>query len=235
MSSWSDISTWRGTNNHGGPMLEHRGVVLHIAEGSYEGTIAWCQNSSAEVSAHFVVAKDGRIAQLVDTAVQSWCQSAGNPYYLSIENEGHGGDALTSAQLEACAKIAARASTLHGVPLQLADSPTAHGLGYHSMGGATWGGHYDCPGDRIIAQRPEIIARAKALIGEGGLMATTSEKIDAMMMGFPSTPDGDPVCPTRWQIATEAWQAEVTRKLNELGQLKIDYPALAKALINALK
>jgi len=66
-------------------------------------------------------------------------------------------------------------------------------------------------------------------------MATTSEKIDAMMMGFPSTPNGDPVCPTRWQIATEKWQAETTKKIDALTTLKIDYAALAKALIEALK
>lgn len=73
------------------------------------------------------------------------------------------------------------------------------------------------------------------LAGGAGLMATTSEKIDAMMMGFPSTPDGDPVCPTRWQIATEKWQAETTKKIDALTTLKIDYAALAKALIEALK
>jgi N-acetylmuramoyl-L-alanine amidase len=167
MAQWADIATWRGTNNHGGPLLEHRGVVLHIAEGTYEGTISWCQNPSAEVSAHFVVAKDGRIAQLVDTGSQSWCQSAGNPYWLSIENEGHGGDVLTDAQIEACVRILAHACQVHGVPLQLADNPSAHGLGYHSMGGAAWGGHNSCPGDRIIAQRTQIITRACALVKGG--------------------------------------------------------------------
>jgi len=75
------------------------------------------------------------------------------------------------------------------------------------------------------------------LTGEG-LMATAEEKINAMMMGFPSTADGDPVCPTRWQIATEAFQAEVRKDLAEIKAqptITIDYPALAKALIDALK
>lgn len=65
-------------------------------------------------------------------------------------------------------------------------------------------------------------------------MATTSEKIDAMMMGFPSTSDGDPVCPTRWQIQTEKFQAEVRTTLAEIKAQttpSIDYEALAKALL----
>ena len=68
------------------------------------------------------------------------------------------------------------------------------------------------------------------LTGGAELMATTSEKIDAMMMGFPSTPDGDPVCPTRWQIATEKWQADTTKKLAAM--TSIDYSMLAKAVVN---
>jgi len=79
------------------------------------------------------------------------------------------------------------------------------------------------------------------------LMATASEKIDAMMMGFPSTADGDPVCPTRWQIATEKWQGETKQAITLLSQAvaeireitaqaqpTIDYAALAKALLAEL-
>lgn len=69
------------------------------------------------------------------------------------------------------------------------------------------------------------------LTGEG-LMATAEEKINAMMMGFPSTADGDPVCPTRWQIATEKWQSDTTKKLAEM--TSIDYSMLAKAVVNEL-
>lgn len=30
MSRWSDLAEWRGpTVNHGGPMLEQRGLVIH--------------------------------------------------------------------------------------------------------------------------------------------------------------------------------------------------------------
>jgi hypothetical protein len=77
------------------------------------------------------------------------------------------------------------------------------------------------------------------LTGGAELVATTNEKIDAMMMGFPSTPDGDPVCPTRWQIATEKWQVKADAQLKELRDLivagqqmpPLDYQALARELL----
>lgn len=58
-----------------------RGAVLHIAEGSFKGTVDWFQNAASGVSSHFVVARDGRIAQCVsvfDTAYAnglSWSSS----------------------------------------------------------------------------------------------------------------------------------------------------------------
>ncbi|MCU0490265.1 MAG: N-acetylmuramoyl-L-alanine amidase [Chloroflexaceae bacterium] len=49
-----------------------RAVVLHSAEGSYRGTIAWLQNGSVQVSAHFVVSRSGQIAQLISTDDSAW-------------------------------------------------------------------------------------------------------------------------------------------------------------------
>lgn len=146
-------------------MVAHRGVVLHIAEGYYEGTVSWCLNPDAGVSAHFVVGKGGKVAQLVDTGVRSWCQAAGNAEWLSIENEGYAGDSLTPEQVEACARILAKAHRVHGVPMVVATSPAGRGLGHHSMGGAAWGGHDRCPGVKVIAQKALIVRRAQELAG----------------------------------------------------------------------
>lgn len=172
MGVWSDIAEWRGpTPNHSGPMLEQRGVVVHIAEGGFEGTISWCKNPGSNVSCHFVVAADGRIAQVADTDVTVWTQIAGNGHWLSVENEGFTPNALTPAQVEANAKILAKAHEVYGVPLQIATNPDGRGLGHHSMGtngqqnptdtwtGPTWG-HEDCPGPAIVAQKPAIVAIA---------------------------------------------------------------------------
>ncbi len=167
MSRW-DIAEWRGpTPNQGGRMLEQRGLVVHIAEGTYEGTISWQKNPAAQVSSHFVVGVDGRIAQCVDSDVTAWTQRDGNGHWLSVENAGHTPSPLTAAQVEANARLLAYGHKLYGYPLALAGSPSGRGLGYHSMGaeaGANWG-HPDCPGPAIKAQLPAILARAVEIAG----------------------------------------------------------------------
>lgn len=175
---WTDLARWVGpTPNQSGAMVEHRGLVLHIADGSYEGTIAWQRNPTADVSSHFIVSKTGAIAQMVDTDVTAWTQRAGNGHWLSVENEGRGGQRLTDQQIEANARLLARAHRVYRVPLQLATSPSGRGLGHHSMGaesGVNWG-HASCPGEPIKAQKSQILARAKVLAG-----ATTQEETMAI-------------------------------------------------------
>jgi N-acetylmuramoyl-L-alanine amidase-like protein len=168
MGVWTDIATWRGpTKNVGGSVVRYLYVVLHIADGTFEGTIAWQKNPSSNVSSHFVVAKDGRIAQIVDTTWQAWTQIEGNPYSISIENEGFGGDALTPAQVESCAQLLARAHREHGIPVQVTSVVGTPGLGHHSMGyesGVNWG-HQFCPGSAVKNQKPAIVARAIEILG----------------------------------------------------------------------
>jgi hypothetical protein len=164
MARWPDVGGWVGTDNHGGAMSGHRGLVVHIAEGTYLGTISWEKNSDSRVSSHFVTARDGRCAQMVDTANKSWCQVAGNSEWLSVENEGHSGDKLTEKQLDLVAKMFAKGHVVYGYPLQVASGPNGYGLGSHRMGGDAWGGHYSCPGSPIIAQFPEIVNRAKKIV-----------------------------------------------------------------------
>lgn len=155
-------ATWRPVPNctKDGQESVH-GVVLHIMEGTLDGSDSWFRNPSSQASSHFGVGTDGRIYQWVDTADRAWAQAAGNRDWLSIEHEGHAGDSLTAAQLAATARILAWAHTQHGVPLQSTDSVDGRGLGWHGMGGSAWGGHTGCPGDPIKAQRGAIIAAAK--------------------------------------------------------------------------
>lgn len=137
-----------------------QGVVLHIMEGTLDGSDSWFRNPTAQASAHFGVGRDGRIYQWVDTADRAWAQVAGNRMWLSIEHEGHTGDSLTPVQLAATARVVAWMHDVHSVPLIAVDSPSGHGIGWHGMGGAAWGGHTACPGDPIKAQRADIIAAA---------------------------------------------------------------------------
>ena len=122
MGWWTDLAERRGPVVNSGDgddrsgeeedrAVEGRGLILHIADGYYEGTIAWQHNPIADVSSQFVVAgprdlkygiPDGKLAQCVDTGEIAWTQRSGNGHWLSIECSGFGGDALSAAQIESC-------------------------------------------------------------------------------------------------------------------------------------
>lgn len=167
MAKWGDIATWVGPTVNESPFQMENvvGVVLHIQQGNEAGSIAWCKNPASKVSAHFFVPKVGKPEQLVDTADKAWAEAAGNAHWLSIENEGYSGQLLTASQFEACAQLLARAHKEYGVRLAVTDDPATGGLGWHGMGGDAWGGHPDCPGDPIKAQRSAIVLRAAAILG----------------------------------------------------------------------
>lgn len=197
MARWTDLAEWRGpTPNQGPEQVEVRGLVIHIAEGYYDGTINYQKGKGVSVSSHFVVGdgaksqgRDGAIAQVVDTDVTAWTQRAGNGHWLSVECAGFTPHPLTAAQVESLAQLLARVHREYGVPLQLAVNPDGRGLGHHSMGtsghsvptdtwtGPAWG-HEDCPGPAIIAQKPTILARAIQIAG-GGTDVQFTDKLTA--------------------------------------------------------
>jgi hypothetical protein len=163
---WTDIAVSDpGTPNHGGAATEQRGVVVHIAEGTYEGTIGWCKNPDSDVSCHFVVANDGRCTQMLDTDIACWAQRDGNGKWIAIENEGTSDYYLTPQQVQKNAEIFFKYCTVYGIACQEADSPDGWGLGHHSMGaenGDDWG-HSECPGELIKSQKPGIVSQALAM------------------------------------------------------------------------
>lgn len=241
MARWTDLAEWRGHaagnsgDGDGVPleaadrMYEYRGLVVHIAAGYYEGTISWQKNNTSDVSSHFVVAgprdvalgtKDGKLAQVVDTADRAWTQGDGNGHWLSIECSGFLPDRLSAAQIESIAQILARAHREYGVPLQVCASPSGRGLGHHSMGaenGYDWG-HDQCPGSNIIAQKPQIVARAKEIV-EG-----------AMQLSHPHD-DWLAMCDARGRDVA-AWKDEITATIDgkervEPNVFKQEFDALA--------
>lgn len=176
---------------------EHvRGLVVHIMDGTLAGTDSWFRNTASEVSAHFGTGRGGKLYQWVDTGDRAWAEAAGNRTWLSVENEGKGGDALTSAQLDRCAEILAWTHHMYGVPLLVAHDPSGHGLGYHSMGGAAWGGHTSCPGRRVVDQLQDIVDRASRITdgtsssgtapssGEAGHPARYQRTINGLTYGY---------------------------------------------------
>ena len=102
-------------------------IVCHITEGAFNGAVSWLINPQSQVSSHFVVAQDGRVAQLVPLTDTAWANGTttgtdnrgnrhsritavrdrnvnANLYTISIEHEGRlteTGGRLTPAQLEA--------------------------------------------------------------------------------------------------------------------------------------
>jgi hypothetical protein len=144
-----------------------QGLILHIQQGHESGTQTWFNDPKSQASAHFGNPKIGRLDQFVDSADKAWAEAAGNRFWISVENEGFSGDSLTGSQVQNLAQLMAWLHVVEKVPLQLADSPTGSGLGYHSMGGAAWGDHPNCPGQPIIVQRTEILMAATALLQAG--------------------------------------------------------------------
>lgn len=167
-------ATWRGpVPNVGGAMTDHRLFVVHIQDGSEAGTDAWIHNPAAQVSAHFGNPKTGGPDQWVDTGQVAWAEAAYNGVGISIENEGHSGESLTASQVENAAQILAWAHGVHGVKLQVTDDPGGEGVIGHGLLGAAGGGHYDCPGPPILAQRQAIVNRAARIVAAASVPTHT--------------------------------------------------------------
>lgn len=158
---------WKGpVPNQSGATAGVRLFVVHIMDGTFAGTDAWFHNPKAHASSHLGTARDGRLAQWVDTSVKAWAQAAFNPVAVSIENEGHSGDQLTGPQLEQVAQAFAWAHLTHpGIALQRTVDPDGSGLIAHGELGTAGGGHFACPGDPIKRQFPAIVARAVQIVG----------------------------------------------------------------------
>ena len=152
-------ATWRNSPNHGGPLAKSVGVILHVEAGTEAGTCQVFSEASYQASAHFGIAKDGRIDQFVDTSNVAWAQAQGNSSYFSIETEGYPTESLTDDQCQSFAKLYAwlRTQPNASFGFTLAEVPGQPGLGWHGMGGVAWGGHTGCPGDLRKAQRQHIL------------------------------------------------------------------------------
>jgi hypothetical protein len=86
-------------------------IVVHVTEGAFWGSVQWLKNPRAHASSHFVVARTGKIVQLVHLSDIAW--HAGNWKVnmgsIGIEHEGFtyrpGG--FTSRQYESSARLTA--------------------------------------------------------------------------------------------------------------------------------
>ncbi len=174
--------------SHQAPMTRHDGIVLHTMVGSLESTDALFRAAGySGTESHFGVGADGTVYQWVDTARRADAHLEGTWRLLSIETADTGAPfaawtgsnvpAWTEAQLDAIAGIIGWAAAEHGFPIEpLPDSrPERRGVGWHRQGCDPWrcaGGELwseatgkVCPGDRRIAQVPEVLRRARSGAG----------------------------------------------------------------------
>lgn len=159
-----ESATWRGPvpnrtagGNH--PKL----VIVHIMEGTLEGTDSWFRNPKSKVSAHFGVGKNGETYQWVATGDHAWHAVEANDHSIGIECEGKSGQALTTLQCGIVASIFRWAHSHYpDIDEWLTKQVEGSGLAWHGLGGAAWGNHPQCPGQPIVAQLHHIIKMARA-------------------------------------------------------------------------
>jgi len=179
--------------NHGSGSGAMNGLVQHTMVGTLASAIKAFNTPSFQASAFFGVDETGHIHQFIGVGLglYSWAQVAGNRTWYSCEfaDNGNPNNPMTDAQLTAGAQILECLSAFAGFPLQEANSPSERGLGVHYMGGGAWGGHTcpDLPPKHVrSSQRPEIIARAKAIrAGQGDTVAA----VDHVASGTESLAD----------------------------------------------
>jgi hypothetical protein len=203
-------ATWRPLPQTHSPMQRYDVVCIHTMVGTLDGTDGYFRRSG--ISSHFGTGGDGRIYQWLDTKVQSGANYRGNHRCISIENadigpefsawntnDGGAVPAFTGPQIEAIAKIVAWACKTHGIPcVPCPDSrPTSRGVGYHRQGvigymvsgGEQWSTSVGkvCPGNRRIAQIPQIITRARQILaGTPAPTPTPKEKDMIVVLVAPS-------------------------------------------------
>ena len=110
------FAQWKGpVPNQGGKMGKITLGVVHIMQGSLNGSDNWFKNPSAQVSAHFGIGRDGKIYQWVDTANIAWAEANYNSRAISVEHEGFAGDRLTDAQAWSLACLMKWCRQTHGL------------------------------------------------------------------------------------------------------------------------
>ena len=86
-------------------------VVIHSTEGGFRGSVRWLRSPRARASAHFVVARDGSVVQLVHLSDVAWHSGNRkmNRRSVGIELVGWAGDprGFTPAQYAVAARLGA--------------------------------------------------------------------------------------------------------------------------------
>ena len=93
-------------------------IVLHsTTAATVEGTINWFLDRKSQVSAHYVVDKNGDIYQMVRDDRSAWHAKAANSRSIGIEHVATQTDRLTDAQSTASAQLVRWLAAQYGIPM----------------------------------------------------------------------------------------------------------------------
>ncbi len=171
-----DQATWNPITanfNKGRRLSPTKGLILHITDGApnkktgkktpptLAGLWSTFCNKEHNASAHFGVEKDGEMWQFVDTDDRAWSVDGDtiDAHWISIENIGIPGDALTEEQIMACANLVFWLNQTYGCPIKEALDKNDSGVSYHALFQRA---HPGCPGKPVISSIPRICASAIA-------------------------------------------------------------------------
>ena len=136
-------ATWYGNNGRNYTNRERGAaaismIVVHVAQGTYSGTLGWFRNpDNTGSSAHYTVSKYGAVGQSVRDEDIAW--HAGwwdtNRRSIGVEHAGYIGNPswFTKEMYHASARLSAWLSRRYGIPLD-----REHIIGHHQVPG--------CPG-----------------------------------------------------------------------------------------
>jgi hypothetical protein len=171
-----DQATWNPITanfNKGRRLSPTKGLILHITDGApnkktgkktpptLAGLWSTFCNKEHNASAHFGVEKNGEMWQFVDTDDRAWSVDGDtiDAHWISIENIGIPGDALTEEQIMACANLVFWLNQTYGCPIKEALDKNDSGVSYHALFQRA---HPGCPGKPVISLIPRICASAIA-------------------------------------------------------------------------
>jgi hypothetical protein len=142
-AAWRPAASCNYTNSTRESSHDVRKIVIHVAEGSYSGTISWLENCAAQASAHYVVSREGRVAQCVRDEDVAW--HAGwwdtNRHSIGIEHAGYvdNPEWFTGSMYHSSARLSAWCCKEYEIPVD-----RKHIIGHDEVPGCsgTGGGVY---------------------------------------------------------------------------------------------
>jgi hypothetical protein len=147
LAVWRPAASCNYTDSDRETSYDTRKIVIHVAEGPYSGTVRWFENCAAQASAHYVVSREGSVAQCVGDEDIAW--HAGwwdtNTHSIGIEHAGYidNPDWFTNEMYLASARLSAWCCKKYKIPID-----REHIIGHYQVPGCSGsGGGIDCHTD----------------------------------------------------------------------------------------